>query len=474
MRVAKEERIRKETALEALEAALKQRGLLRRPRRGTAGWKAIEQAICWWKGDDSWLDLPRKVQDVDLRTATAWRTYRQKGVGVMSKDVDQELLAVWTESLYYLISNDKDDENSTYGSNESSHQTRGSTDQPNKRRRTKRQNRLEPQENLENNSNMNQNNNNNNQWGYVKSEESESFDENNGFTFENHFHQQIPPTTSSSPSSFAFSSSSSSQQGGYNSMYPTLNSVVVENGELCEVKSNSSFPPPSCGSSFYRNNNAAEEPSNFTTSSSSSSNHYDEPSSLLRRERNGSSDERALLTDNFLSTSPIKDVVFTTYRDSNQTNSSNNNNSNSSSSNNRMITEPNHQSTEIVATEDGDDLDGIDFDMFCDSITSISPRNRSNSANGGGGRGRRESGNGQIENERSNGNSCAYNGSSEAETRMSEDMANMKLLNEDDAEKYALDFTSSGLFELGSDLVQCSGLVEFGGEFAGDIAQCLY
>lgn len=109
MRVAKEERIRKETALEALESALKQRGRLRRPRRGTAGWKAIEQAICWWKGNDNWLNLPRDIQDIDLRTATAWRTYRQKGVGVMSKDVDTELLAIWAESLYEMIGDDKSD-----------------------------------------------------------------------------------------------------------------------------------------------------------------------------------------------------------------------------------------------------------------------------------------------------------------------------------------------------------------------------
>jgi hypothetical protein len=132
MRVAKEERIRKETALEALESALKQRGRLRRPRRGTAGWKAIEQAICWWKGNDNWVNLPRDAQDIDLRTATAWRTYRQKGVGVMSTDVDKELLTVWTEALYYMIGdhdNDGTDDEETEAPPSSSTTSSGSRKQ---------------------------------------------------------------------------------------------------------------------------------------------------------------------------------------------------------------------------------------------------------------------------------------------------------------------------------------------------------
>jgi len=75
MKLSKEERILKETALEALELALQQNGLVRRPKRGKEGWAAIEQVMVWWKGED-WPNLPRKQQAEDLRTATAWRSYR--------------------------------------------------------------------------------------------------------------------------------------------------------------------------------------------------------------------------------------------------------------------------------------------------------------------------------------------------------------------------------------------------------------
>ena len=81
MKVPKEERVLKETALEALELALQQNGLVRRPKRGKNGWAAIEQVMVWWKGN-RWPSLPKAQQDDDLRTATVWRSYR---VGKVSK-----------------------------------------------------------------------------------------------------------------------------------------------------------------------------------------------------------------------------------------------------------------------------------------------------------------------------------------------------------------------------------------------------
>ena len=75
MKVPKEERVLKETALEALELALQQNGLVRRPKRGKNGWAAIEQVMVWWKGNQ-WPSLPKAQQDEDLRTATVWRSYR--------------------------------------------------------------------------------------------------------------------------------------------------------------------------------------------------------------------------------------------------------------------------------------------------------------------------------------------------------------------------------------------------------------
>jgi len=33
----------------------------------------------WWKGA-SWTSLPREEQDIDLRTVTAWKSYRAKQV----------------------------------------------------------------------------------------------------------------------------------------------------------------------------------------------------------------------------------------------------------------------------------------------------------------------------------------------------------------------------------------------------------
>jgi hypothetical protein len=75
MKVRKEERILKETALEALELALQQNGLARRPKRGKQGFAAIEQVMVWWKGEH-WPSLSKEQQDEDLRTATVWRTYR--------------------------------------------------------------------------------------------------------------------------------------------------------------------------------------------------------------------------------------------------------------------------------------------------------------------------------------------------------------------------------------------------------------
>ena len=81
MKVPKAERVLKETALQALEIAMKQNGLVRRPKRGKSGWAAIEQVMVWWKGN-TWASLPRKQQDEDLRTMTAWRSYR---VGQVSR-----------------------------------------------------------------------------------------------------------------------------------------------------------------------------------------------------------------------------------------------------------------------------------------------------------------------------------------------------------------------------------------------------
>ena len=79
MKVGKAERVLKETALEALEIAMQQNELVRRPKRGKNGWAAIEQAMVWWKGA-SWTSLPREEQDIDLRTVTAWKNYRAKQV----------------------------------------------------------------------------------------------------------------------------------------------------------------------------------------------------------------------------------------------------------------------------------------------------------------------------------------------------------------------------------------------------------
>mmetsp|Transcript_49515 Transcript_49515/g.63502 ORF Transcript_49515/g.63502 Transcript_49515/m.63502 type:complete len:442 (-) Transcript_49515:306-1631(-) len=441
MRVAKEERIRKETALEALESALRQRGLLRRPRRGTTGWKAIEQAICWWKGDDSWLDLPRDVQDVDLRTATAWRTYRQKGVGVMSKDVDQELLAVWTESLYYLIANDKDDEPSNSGERSSSRGKATATDPPHNKRRKKQRidENSQPSGNLKtfnysnsfdeydnnssnnNNNNNNRNSSNNNGWTYEEDDENES---------------SFPLSVQTSSSSFSHTSSN-----GFNETMPPPNYFNSQNQELPEVKSMFSFPASVSSSS---------------SSSSSSNSRYNEMNQSASADYDLSiSPSNSLLNEGFLSSSPLKEGDFLSATGSG-----------GDVRNNRRFVPHGDHYDEMIPTNGESE-----FDIVCSSIASSVPQasyghrvSRIEDAGGGivgdgGGGGRGGGGRGELD--------------MDAE-RMSEDMANLKLLNEDEAEKYVLDFTTSGLLALGSDLVQCSGLVEFSGEYTNDIAQCLY
>ena len=89
MKVSKEERILKETALEALELALQQNGLVRRPKHGKQGWAAVEQVMVWWKGEH-WPSLPKERQADDLRTATAWRSY-QVGKVSESSEIHQAI-----------------------------------------------------------------------------------------------------------------------------------------------------------------------------------------------------------------------------------------------------------------------------------------------------------------------------------------------------------------------------------------------
>ena len=101
MRLSKKERETKETALEALEEALKYNALVRRPKKGSKGWAAVEQVMIWWRGEE-WPSLSQKQQDDDLRTATAWKTYRAQK-GAMSTDVNQALLSEWTATLDSLI-----------------------------------------------------------------------------------------------------------------------------------------------------------------------------------------------------------------------------------------------------------------------------------------------------------------------------------------------------------------------------------
>ena len=105
-RVSAEERIRKETALEALEALLKREGREKRPKAAHKGFAAVQQAIVWWKGVGSWGDLSGEEQEQALATHTAWRMYRKKRPGGgMAREVDAQRLAEYgpiLERLLYL------------------------------------------------------------------------------------------------------------------------------------------------------------------------------------------------------------------------------------------------------------------------------------------------------------------------------------------------------------------------------------
>jgi hypothetical protein len=533
MRVAKEERIRKETALEALESALRQRGLLRRPRRGTAGWKAIEQAICWWKGDDSWLDLPRDVQDIDLRTATAWRTYRQKGVGVMSKDVDKELLAVWTESLYYLIASDKDDDSSSVDSSESStssssSSSRGSSrskpssnDPPNKRRKTKSRGgggggdprsrasaeeeddslSLDPlDEHKMYNSGYDDACSNSNLSHYEEEDE----DEEDEYSNSEHFRGTGGGGTNMVGYGGHLSSTTSLSSAcdviGHPVLHtPPFNSVpsdphvdyITPEGEFICAHTPPPPPPP------LQQPSSAYSPNIFSSYSYDAYQKADSDLSI--------SPTTSLLNEAFLSTSPPT-AQFGVGRGGG-----------GFLRGSRKTVRHNDHHDQLIATND----EGTEFDIICGSIAAQQLGQRSNNSNphqhsssssssssngydaayeSDAYRGMSRSasdGVADIDHDDHSNDSCEGASSSSSSNNnnsdsrhphpphnskkrsdmdrlINEDMANLRLLNDDDASKYALEFTTTGLLELGNDLLQCSGFVEFQSDFTNDLAQTLY
>lgn len=77
-RVARAERRRKETAFEALEEVLKEHGRQRRPSVGDERFKAVQQAVVWWKDVRAWTDLTASQQREALATHSSWRAYRRK------------------------------------------------------------------------------------------------------------------------------------------------------------------------------------------------------------------------------------------------------------------------------------------------------------------------------------------------------------------------------------------------------------
>ena len=115
--LTKEERIRKETALEALRDALRSTGRKKRPRPGDPGYDAVRVAMLHWHPDFD--DLSEKERKALLRSAKKWLNKRNSKPGPhASVDVERhaslrrdivELLeaAQFTATLYEILEEDK-------------------------------------------------------------------------------------------------------------------------------------------------------------------------------------------------------------------------------------------------------------------------------------------------------------------------------------------------------------------------------
>ena len=98
--LTKYERIRKETALEALRDALRSTGRLIRPRPGNGGYDAVRVAMLHWHPDFD--DLSEKERKALLRSATKWLKLRKKKHGPHAS-VDVERHASLRRELVELL-----------------------------------------------------------------------------------------------------------------------------------------------------------------------------------------------------------------------------------------------------------------------------------------------------------------------------------------------------------------------------------
>jgi hypothetical protein len=98
--LTKDERIRKETALEALRDALRPAGRLIRPRPGNPGYDAVRVAMLHWHPEFD--DLSEKERKALLRSATKWLNLRNSKPGPHAS-VDVERHASLRRELVELL-----------------------------------------------------------------------------------------------------------------------------------------------------------------------------------------------------------------------------------------------------------------------------------------------------------------------------------------------------------------------------------